>query len=119
MTKPNIKITAKQMRFVFDSGKVWMIQPLHLTSGVPDDLRGNYSVPLNEQQKTRLGEPERQARSPDSQAVGTQRVQALTPRELSFATSSSEVRLAPEGGPVLLTLSSSAFDPKRSCFTQP
>jgi len=44
VTKPNIKITAKQIRFVFDSGKVWMIQPLHVAGGVPDDLRGNYFV---------------------------------------------------------------------------
>ena len=51
MTKPNIRITAKQIRFVFDSGKVWMIQPLHVTSGAPDDLRGTYSVPLDEQRK--------------------------------------------------------------------
>ena len=49
MTKPNIRITARQIRFVFDSGKVWMIQPLHVAGGVPDDLR--YSVPLVEQQK--------------------------------------------------------------------
>jgi len=55
MTKPNIRITAKQIRFVFDSGKVWMIQKLHVTGGVPDDLRGNYSVPLVEQQKHGFG----------------------------------------------------------------
>ena len=55
MTKPNIRITAKQIRFVFDSGKVWMIQKLHVAGGVPDDLRGNYSVPLVEQQKHGFG----------------------------------------------------------------
>jgi len=55
VTKPNIRITAKQIRFVFDSGKVWMIQPLHVTSGVPVDLRGNYSVPLDEQRKHAWG----------------------------------------------------------------
>jgi len=49
VTKPNIKITAKQIRFVFDSGKVWMIQPLHVAGGVPVGLRGNYSVPGDEQ----------------------------------------------------------------------
>jgi hypothetical protein len=55
VTKPNIKITAKQNRFVFDSGKVWMIQPLHVAGGVPDQLRGDYSVPLDEQRKNGWG----------------------------------------------------------------
>ena len=32
-----------------------MIQKLHVTGGVPDDLRGNYSVPLVEQQKHGFG----------------------------------------------------------------
>lgn len=48
--KPNIKITAKQIRFVFDSGKVWMIQRLHFAKGVPAELRGFYRVPLAEEQ---------------------------------------------------------------------
>ena len=43
--KPNIKVTAKQIRFVFDSGKVRMIQPLHVVGGMPEELRGYYSVP--------------------------------------------------------------------------
>jgi hypothetical protein len=52
---PNIKITAKQIRFVFDSGKVWMIQPLHVPDGVPNDLRGSYCVPLAEHQNCGWG----------------------------------------------------------------
>ena len=47
--KPNIKITAKQIRFVFDSGKVWMIQRLHVIGGIPEELRGYYSVPLDDE----------------------------------------------------------------------
>ncbi len=49
--KPNVKITQKQIRFIFDSGKVWMIQPLHVLDGVPKELRGYYCVPLAEQRK--------------------------------------------------------------------
>jgi len=48
--KPNIKITARQIRFLFDDGNVWMIQPLHVPDGVSLELRGYYSVPLHEQQ---------------------------------------------------------------------
>ncbi len=51
----NIKITAKQIRFVFDSGKVWAILPLHINDGVPPQLRGYYSVPLAEQRKYAWG----------------------------------------------------------------
>lgn len=52
---PNIKVTAKQIRFIFDSGRVWMIQPLHVAGGVPSDLQGLYCVPLDEQRKHAWG----------------------------------------------------------------
>jgi hypothetical protein len=51
----NIKITAKQIRFMFDSGKVWMIQPLHRRNGVPKELQGHYSVPSDEWQNCGWG----------------------------------------------------------------
>lgn len=44
--KPNVKITQKQIRFIFDSGKVWVIQPLHDLDGLPKDLHGYDCVPL-------------------------------------------------------------------------
>lgn len=53
--KPNIKITARQIRFIFDSGKVWMILPLHVADGVPEELRGFYHVPLNEHENRGWG----------------------------------------------------------------
>jgi hypothetical protein len=52
---PNIKITARQIRFIFDSGKVWMIQPLHIVDGVPEGLRGYYYVPSVEWQNCGWG----------------------------------------------------------------
>jgi hypothetical protein len=47
--KPSIKVTGKQIRFLLDSGRVWMIQQLHVPGGVPKELQGNYDVPLEEQ----------------------------------------------------------------------
>ena len=66
--------------------------------------------------KTRLGEPERQARSPDSQAVDTQRVQALTRREPKGGGhgKSGPNPLCPRSGLVVLIVSSSAPDPTLS-----
>jgi hypothetical protein len=50
-----IKVTAKQIRFLFDSGRAWMVQPLHVSGGVPADLRGYYAVPLDEERKYQWG----------------------------------------------------------------
>ena len=51
----NIKITARQIRFVFHDGKVWAIQRLHVPDGVPEVFRGYYAVPVDEQQKHEWG----------------------------------------------------------------
>jgi hypothetical protein len=44
----NIKITNRQIRFLFPEGKVWMIHPLHFSKEVPRKLQGYYSVPHEE-----------------------------------------------------------------------
>jgi hypothetical protein len=47
----NIKVTPKQIRFLLESGRVWMIQPLHVRKGIPKELCGYYSVSLEEERK--------------------------------------------------------------------
>jgi len=44
----NIKITKRQIRFLFPGGKVWMIQPLHFPNEAPGEFQGYYSVPYEE-----------------------------------------------------------------------
>ena len=51
----NIKITPRQIRFLLEGGRVWMIQPLLVPDGVPGDLCGFYSVPLEEERKHAWG----------------------------------------------------------------
>jgi hypothetical protein len=51
----NIKVTARQIRFIFDSDKVWMIQPLRMIDGVAEDLRGYYSVPTGDWENCGFG----------------------------------------------------------------
>jgi hypothetical protein len=53
--EPNIKITAKQIRFLLSSGRAWAVHPLHVSAGVPRDLQGYYDVPLDEQRRYRWG----------------------------------------------------------------
>jgi hypothetical protein len=52
---PTIKVTAKQIRFLLSSGRAWMVQPLHVPGDVPTDLRGYYSVPLEEERRYKWG----------------------------------------------------------------
>jgi hypothetical protein len=47
----NIKVTPKQIRFLLEGGRVWMIQPLHVPEGIPQELCGYYSVSLEEERK--------------------------------------------------------------------
>ncbi len=51
----SIRITAKQIRFLLNSGRAWAIQPLHVAGGVPAELQGNYAVPLDAQRQHRWG----------------------------------------------------------------
>lgn len=51
MWRRNIKVTPRQIRFLLESGRVWMVQPLHVLGGVPKELCGYYSVSLEEERK--------------------------------------------------------------------
>jgi hypothetical protein len=53
--RPSIKVTPRQIRFLLSSGRVWAVQPLHVPEGVPTDLQGYYSVPLEEERRHRWG----------------------------------------------------------------
>jgi hypothetical protein len=51
-----VKITARQIRFLLtDRKRAWMVQPLHVSDGVPKDLQGYYDPPLDEQQNCGWG----------------------------------------------------------------
>jgi hypothetical protein len=45
-----VKITARQIRFLLDAKRAWMVQPSHVPGGVPEELRGYYDPPREEQQ---------------------------------------------------------------------
>ena len=51
----NIKVTPKQIRFLLEGGRVWMVQPLHVPEGIPKALCGYYSVSLEEERKHAWG----------------------------------------------------------------
>ena len=52
---PTVKITARQIRFLLGSKRVWAIQSLHVRGGVPTHLRGYYAVPLAEERRHAWG----------------------------------------------------------------
>ena len=51
----SVKITARQIRFLLDRKRAWMVQPLHVPEGVPAELQGYYDPPLQEQQNCGWG----------------------------------------------------------------
>jgi hypothetical protein len=51
-----VKITARQIRFLLpDRKRAWMVQPLHVCGGVPEELRGYYDPPVDERQNRGWG----------------------------------------------------------------